>query len=57
MRTLFLKLWRNTDGQDMIEYALVSAAGFIAVAAVLPTDLMPKVIGIFQRLSGIMSSV
>jgi Flp pilus assembly pilin Flp len=42
------RLWIETKGQDLIEYALM--AGFVAVAAgaVFPTTIMPAVSSIFS---------
>jgi Flp pilus assembly pilin Flp len=52
MKNLILNIpiFRDTRGQDLIEYALM--AGFVAVAAgaVFPTTLMPAVSGIFSKL-------
>jgi pilus assembly protein Flp/PilA len=44
------RIWTNTRGQDLIEYALI--AGFVAVAAgaIFPTTLMPDVSMIFSKL-------
>ena len=42
-----LVLWRETHGQDLIEYALM--AGFVAVAAVMP--------GVASSISTIFSKV
>ena len=44
-----LKMWKNTRGQDLIEYALM--AGFIAVAA---GAIMP---GVATQISDIFSKV
>jgi pilus assembly protein Flp/PilA len=43
------KIWTNTRGQDLIEYALI--AGFVAVAAgaIFPSTLMPDVSMIFSK--------
>ena len=45
-----LKRWKETRGQDLIEYALM--AGFLAVAAgaVLP-DVGPVISAIFSRVA------
>ncbi len=45
------RMWTNTRGQDLIEYALL--AGFVAVAAgaIFPTTLMPNVSMIFSKLA------
>jgi pilus assembly protein Flp/PilA len=50
---LQLRVWRDTRGQDLIEYALM--AGFVAVAA---GAIMPNVAGsisnIFSKVSSVM---
>jgi pilus assembly protein Flp/PilA len=45
------RMWRDTRGQDLLEYALI--AGFVAVAAgaIFPTTLMPDVSKIFSKLA------
>ncbi len=54
---LFLKLriWKDTKGQDLIEYALM--AGFVAVAAgaIMP-DVAASISTIFSKISGAMST-
>jgi pilus assembly protein Flp/PilA len=48
-----LQLWRNTRGQDLIEYALM--AGFVAVTA---SVIMPGIAGsinaIFSQVNSVM---
>jgi pilus assembly protein Flp/PilA len=57
MKNLILKLqiWKDTRGQDLIEYALM--AGFVAVAA---GAIMPNVANsistIFSKISSVMSA-
>ncbi len=36
MKDLMLRLWRDEDGQDLTEYALLLVLIALAVAAVLP---------------------
>ncbi len=48
-RILKLKIWADTEGQDLVEYALM--AGFVAVAA---GAIMP---GIATSISTIFSSI
>ena len=49
-----LRIWKDTRGQDLIEYALM--AGFVAVAA---GAVMPSVAGsistVFSKVSSLMS--
>ena len=51
---LKLQIWKDTKGQDLIEYALM--AGFVAVAA---GAIMPSVANsistIFSKISSVMS--
>lgn len=44
------RVWTEERGQDLIEYALLAAAGFVAVAAVMPDYLMPTISGIFSKI-------
>jgi pilus assembly protein Flp/PilA len=50
-----LRIWRDTRGQDLIEYALM--AGFVAVAA---GAIMPSVSGsistIFSKVGSVMTA-
>jgi Flp pilus assembly pilin Flp len=44
-------LWRDDNGQDMIEYALMAATLVIVVAGFLPPSVMPSVSTIFSKLT------
>jgi len=50
------KLWRDTDGQDFIEYSLM--AGFVAVAAgaIIP-NMAAKISAIFGRVTSLINSL
>lgn len=50
-----LKIWKDTKGQDLIEYALM--AGFVAVAAgaIMP-DVSNNISQIFSKISSSMGS-
>jgi pilus assembly protein Flp/PilA len=56
MRNFLLKLqiWKDTKGQDLIEYALM--AGFVAVAAgaIMP-NVATSISTIFSKISSVMS--
>jgi pilus assembly protein Flp/PilA len=56
MKNLLLKLriWHDTKGQDLIEYALM--AGFVAVAAgaIMPA-VSTSISTIFSKISSVMS--
>jgi pilus assembly protein Flp/PilA len=50
-----LKIWRDTSGQDLIEYALM--AGFVAIAAgaIMP-GIASSVSRIFSKISSVMTA-
>jgi len=54
-RVLQLQVWRDTSGQDLVEYAL--AAGMVAVAAVacMPA-LSTTVSDVFTKIGGIINN-
>jgi Flp pilus assembly pilin Flp len=51
------RLVRDTQGQDLIEYALL--VGFVTIAAwaFFPTDIFPSASTIFQKFTNLMSQV
>ena len=51
LASLLKKFWKDDSGQDMIEYALLSAALVIIVAGFLPPAIMPSVSTIFSKIS------
>ena len=55
MKTFCKRLWQDTQGQDLVEYALM--AGMVAVAAVA---VMPQLNGavnaVFTKISSIITS-
>jgi pilus assembly protein Flp/PilA len=52
---LRLKIWKDTRGQDLIEYALM--AGFVAVAAgaIMP-GVASSISTIFSKIASVMSA-
>jgi len=55
MRTWIQKLWRNSKGQDLVEYSL--AAGMVAVAAVAAMPgLSATVNNVFSKIGSIISA-
>ena len=52
---LRLKIWKDTQGQDLIEYALM--AGFVAVAAgaIMP-GVATSISTIFSKIASVMTS-
>jgi Flp pilus assembly pilin Flp len=55
MRTRILQLLRDRSGQDLIEYALITATIAIVVAGFLPPSLMPSVDTIFSKITSSMA--
>lgn len=54
-RVLQLQVWKDTSGQDLVEYAL--AAGMVAVAAVACMPSLSTVVSnVFTRIGTIISS-
>jgi len=41
----------DTSGQDMIEYALLSAAVAVVVAGFFPPAILPAISGIFSKIA------
>jgi len=53
--TLKLQIWKDTRGQDLIEYALM--AGFVAVAAgAFMPNIASGISTIFSKISSVMSA-
>ena len=51
---LKLKVWKDTRGQDLIEYALM--AGFVAVAAgALMPNIASSISTVFSKISSILA--
>lgn len=55
MSKLILYLWRDKSGQDLIEYALITATIAIVVAGFLPPSIMPAVSSIFSKITSSMA--
>jgi len=54
-RVLRLQVWRDTNGQDLVEYAL--AAGMVAVAAVACMPTLSTTVGnVFTKIGGIINN-
>lgn len=51
MRRKINRIWRNTSGQDMLEYALITATIAVVVAGFLPPSILPSVSSIFSRIT------
>ena len=54
MTQLLKSLWLRTEGQDLIEYALLVATLAVVVAGFLPPSVMPSVSTIFSRIAGLL---
>ena len=54
-RILKLKVWKDTNGQDLVEYAL--AAGMVAVAAVAAMPALSSTVSnVFSKIAGIIDA-
>ncbi len=54
-QTLKLKVWKDSNGQDLVEYAL--AAGMVAVAAVAAMPALSTTVNtVFEKISGIITN-
>ena len=55
MKLCIRKFWRDTSGQDLVEYAL--AAGMVAVAAVAAMPSLTTVVSnVFTRIGSIVAN-
>ena len=55
MKTFWMEFWNDTQGQDLVEYAL--AAGMVAVAAVAAMPaLSGTVSNVFTKIGSIINS-
>ena len=54
-RVLQLKIWKDSKGQDLVEYAL--AAGMVAVAAVAAMPALSGTVGnVFNKIASIIDA-
>ena len=52
---LRLRIWTDTRGQDMIEYALM--AGFVAVAAgAIVPNIVPSISTVFSKVDSVLTN-
>ena len=51
IRNFFGKLGANTQGQDLIEYALLTGFMVVAIWAVFPSAVVPAISNIFSKLN------
>jgi Flp pilus assembly pilin Flp len=56
LRLWLVHLWKDQRGQDLIEYGLMACAVLVAVAAILPTTLMPTVSTIFSKITSVLGA-
>jgi len=55
MKVLFSQFWKDTQGQDLVEYAL--AAGMVAVAAVAAMPILSTTVNnVFAKIGSIIAS-
>jgi len=56
LHNYLVRLWRETRGQDMIEYALMAATVAVSAGAILP-PVTSSFSAIFSKVGSIMSRV
>jgi Flp pilus assembly pilin Flp len=56
LRLWLVRFWKDQRGQDLIEYGLMACAVLVAVAAILPTTLMPTISTVFSKIGSVLSS-
>lgn len=52
--SIFLKLWLDQQGQDLIEYALLAAAVAVAAGAIFPPVIMNNVSTLMSRVGSVL---
>lgn len=52
-----LRLLRDRQGQDLIEYALLAAFVAVAVAAFFPSSIAPNISAVFSKIVGFLGQV
>ncbi|MBL8210901.1 MAG: hypothetical protein JNK87_09325 [Bryobacterales bacterium] len=57
LHRLLARLHRDQTGQDMIEYALLTASVAVLVAGFLPANFFPSYIAIWTRMLDVMRSL
>jgi Flp pilus assembly pilin Flp len=50
IRYIALRLLKNRDGQDLVEYALLAGSIAVVVAGFLPPTVMPGISSIFSKI-------
>lgn len=56
MKALLLRLWKEDDGQDLVEYALIVAAVGLALIATV-TQLSDAVVSLYQSITASLGSI
>ena len=56
MKTMLLRLWREEDGQDLVEYALIVAAVGLALIVTV-NNLSAAVVSLYQSITDGLSSI
>ena len=55
MKTFFKCLWQDTQGQDLVEYALMVGLVSVAAVAVVPT-MAVQINTIFNKVTSVLTS-
>lgn len=56
MLTALSQLLRDTEGQDLIEYALLAGLVAVGTGVMMPDTIFPAVSGIYSRITSCMTS-
>ncbi|HZT29796.1 MAG TPA: Flp family type IVb pilin [Bryobacteraceae bacterium] len=56
MKALMIRLWREEDGQDLVEYALIVAAVGLALITTV-NQLSQGVVSLYQSITGDLASI
>jgi len=50
-------LWKATEGQDLVEYALMAAFVAVAAGSIFPTTIAPNISQIFSKITSTLSLI
>ena len=56
MKNLLLRLWKEEEGQDLVEYALIVAAVGLALITTV-NQLSQGVVSLYQSITGDLASI
>ena len=56
MKAFLIRFWKETDGQDLVEYALIVAAVGLALITTV-NQLSSGIVSLYQSITGDLSSI